>query len=144
MKKLIGIWLVAIVLVACQASVDYKKVRDEVMSFHDEVMGDHGIIVNNQMKLDTLMNGLGELKTRFPELDTIKERKQMVMLKENLNRAEEDMNDWMHQFEPDVSGKSNEEAVAYFKKEKLRIAAIDSTYKAEIKRSSAYLNQFKR
>ncbi|MNY83295.1 hypothetical protein D3C86_2259730 [compost metagenome] len=54
------------------------------------------------------------------------------------------MNDWMHNFEPDVTGKSNEDAVQYFKDEKAKIAEVDSLYKKEIASSNAYLERFKK
>nr|WP_121272324.1 hypothetical protein [Pedobacter schmidteae] len=144
MKQLIGILLVAIVATACKQNVDYKAVRDEVMKFHDVVMADHGVIVNNQMKLDTLVKDLKGLKTQFPEIDTLKEKETIKALINELTKAENSMNDWMHQFEPDVTGKSNEAAVKYFNDEKAKIAAVDSLYKREIKLSNAYLTKFKK
>jgi len=123
---------------------DYKAVRDEVMKFHDVVMADHGVIVSNQMKLDTLLKDLSGLKAKFPQADTVKEKAAITALIADLTKAEALMNDWMHQFEPDVTGKSNEAAIQYFQDEKLKIAAVDSVYKKEIKLSGAYLSQFKK
>lgn len=144
MKKITGILLAATMLAACQQGTDYKAVRDDVMKFHDVVMADHGVIVSNQMKLDTLLKDLKGLKITFPELDTLKERIAMDALKLELVKAEDAMNDWMHQFEPDITGKSNEEAVKYFEAEKKKIADIDSIYKQEIKISNEYLIKFKK
>ncbi len=144
MKRLMGIIITAIAFAACQTSMDYKKVRDDVMKFHDIVMNDHGLIVNNQMKLDTLMRDLKGLKSAFPEVDTLKEKANIIALKSQLGKAEEDMNDWMHKFEPDITGKSNEAAVSYFESEKIKIATIDSIYKKEIAASNAYLNKFRK
>lgn len=143
MKKIAGIVLLA-VLAACQQVTDYKVVRDDVMKFHDTVMADHGIIIDNQMKLDTLLKDFKALKEAFPGVDTLKERAAMTTLKLELVKAEDAMNNWMHQFEPDVTGKSNEEAVKYFKAEKKKIADIDSVYKQEIKISREYLLKFKK
>ncbi|TKC05951.1 hypothetical protein [Pedobacter frigoris] len=144
MKKITGILLVVATFIACQQGTDYKVVRDDVMKFHDVVMADHGIIVSNQMKLDTLLRDLKGLKETFPEVDTLKEQRVMNALKSELIKAEEAMNDWMHQFEPDITGKSNEEAVKYFEAEKKKIAGIDSVYKQEIKISNEYLTKFKK
>lgn len=123
-------------------SDDYKVVRDEVMQFHGKVMEDQSIIVRNQMKMDTLLKDLEGLKEKFPVIDTAKEAITLKALIGSLARADEDMNDWMHQFEPDVSGKSNDEAVNYFHQEKKKIASIDSLYKKEIERSGNYLKNF--
>jgi len=148
MKNILGILFMAIVVVACnqqqKQETDYKVVRDEVMKFHDVVMADHGVIVNNQMKLDTLLKDLKGLKSKFPDVDTLKEKDAITALVKDLTKAEDSMNDWMHKFEPDVTGKSNEVAVQYFKEEKAKIAAVDSLYKKEIGLSNAYLEKFKK
>ncbi|TCC97087.1 hypothetical protein [Pedobacter hiemivivus] len=144
MKKSIGALFIAIGAIACTQKGDYKVVRDDVMKFHDVVMADHGKIVNNQMALDTLMKDIKGLKTKFPELDTLKEKTEINALLSKLTQAEDSMNDWMHKFEPDVTGKSNEAAIKYFESEKAKIAAIDSLYKSEIKLSDDYLSKFKK
>lgn len=129
---------------ACSQNKDYKAERDEVMKFHDIVMQDQGVVVGNQMKLDSLMKDLKGLKKLKPDLDTLKEKKEMVGLIAKLAAADEEMNAWMHQFEPDVTGKSNDVAVKYFQKEKVKIAKIDSLYKQEIKISNDYLTKLKK
>lgn len=138
----------AIVVVACNSAqnkeTDYKAVRDEVMKYHDVVMADHGLVINNQMKLDTLVKDLRALKLSFPEVDTLKEKEAINAMIKELSAAEESMNDWMRNFEPDVTGKSNEVAVQYFKDEKAKIAAVDSLYKKEIVLSNAYLERFRK
>ena len=144
MKKILGVIACAMLAVACAPKQDYKAERDEVMKFHDVVMQDHGIVVNNQMKLDSLLKDLKGLKSSRPGLDTATARKEMEQLKSSLGAAEDKMNDWMHQFEPDVTGKSNEEAVKYFKGERVKIMHIDSLYKQEIKTSGAYLDKLKK
>lgn len=143
MKKITGIILLA-VFTACQQGTNYKVVRNDVMKFHDIVMTDHGTIISNQMKLDTLLTDIKALKEAFPQVDTLKERLAMTALKLELVKAEDAMNNWMHQFEPDVTGKSNEEAVKYFEAEKKKIADIDSIYKHEIKISREYLLKFRK
>lgn len=142
MRKLIGVLFVSVAAMACAPKEDYKTVRDEVMKFHDVVMVDQSTVVGNQMKLDTLLKDLKGLKTRFPAVDTIKEKAAITALIADLTKAEDGMNDWMHKFEPDASGKSNEAAVEYFKAEKAKIAAVDSLYKKEIKLSGDYLKKF--
>lgn len=138
----------AIVAIACnqqqKQEKDYKAVRDEVMQFHDLVMADHGVIVKNQMKLDSLLKDLKGLKAKFPEIDTVKEKESMTAMTRDLSKAEDHMNDWMHRFEPDITGKSNEVAVQYFKDEKAKISAIDSLYKKEISLSNVYLDKFRK
>jgi hypothetical protein len=144
MKRSIGILLITMAAIACTQKGDYKSVRDEVMKFHDVVMADHGKVINNQMALDTLLKDLKGLKLKYPEVDTIKEKAEISALLSKLTTAEDSMNDWMHKFEPDVTGKSNEAAIQYFEAEKAKIATIDSLYKVEIKESGEYLSKFKK
>ncbi|SMD12413.1 hypothetical protein [Pedobacter nyackensis] len=144
MKKSIGILLISVAAIACTQKGDYKRVRDEVMKFHDVVMADHGKIINNQMALDTLVKDLKGLKLKYPKVDTLKEKAEITALLNKLTTAEDSMNDWMHKFEPDVTGKSNDEAIQYFEAEKSKIATIDSLYKVEIKVSGEYLSKFKK
>nr|WP_294875060.1 hypothetical protein [uncultured Pedobacter sp.] len=148
MKKIIFVAFIALIAAACtqqkNGTTDYKAVRDEVMKFHDVVMGDHSALVNNQMKLDTLLKNLSGLKIKFPDVDTVKEKQVMIAMVNDLSKAEDQMNDWMHKFEPDVTGKSNEVAVQYFQDEKKKIEIIDSLYKQEIKLSDDYLSKFKK
>ena len=148
MKKIIFVAFIALIAAACtqqkNGTTDYKAVRDEVMKFHDVVMGDHSALVNNQMKLDTLLKNLSGLKIKFPDVDTVKEKQVMIAMVNDLSKAEGQMNDWMHKFEPDVTGKSNEVAVQYFQDEKKKIEIIDSLYKQEIKLSDDYLSKFKK
>lgn len=143
-KKIIAVLVLATAVSACKPTVDYKSERDEVMKFHDVVMEDHGKLVDNQMKLDTMIKSLPALKQQFPAMDTLKEKGLMKETQGRLNKAEDLMNDWMHKFEPDITGKSNDDAVLYFKGERKKIAQIDSIYKAEIKSSDAYLSKFKK
>lgn len=142
MKKILLAITLMVMAMACTTAENYKTERDEVMKFHDVVMEDQGKIVNNQMKIDTLLKDLPALQQKFPGIDTLKEKEVMSTTKGRLEKADALMNDWMHKFEPDITGKSKEEAVAYFKAERVKIVRIDSLYKAEIKASDAYLAQF--
>ena len=144
MKRSIGVLFISIAAVACTPKSDYKAVRDEVMKLHDVVMADHGKIINNQMALDTLFKDMKSVKMKLPEVDTLKEKAEISALLAKLSGAEDSMNDWMHKFEPDITGKSNEVAIVYFKSEKAKIAKIDSLYKVEIKESDGYLSKFRK
>ncbi len=144
MKGLKMILFTVVVLTGCKQQEDYKELRDEVMGFHDLVMGDQEKIVNNQMKLDTVLKTMSLIKQKSPALDTNVEKAQIYSLLKTLAIADEQMNNWMHQFEPDVSSKSNQDAVEYFKKEQVKIKKIDSIYKSQLKISDAYLVKFRK
>jgi hypothetical protein len=129
---------------ACNSKTDYKVERDKVIQLHDVVMEDQGKVVDNQMKLDTILKNLKDLKLKFPLVDTLKEKDSLKAVVAALAHSEDQMNTWMHEFEPDVTGKSNEEAVQYFLREQLKIKKVDSLYKQELKSSNAYLKKFKK
>jgi hypothetical protein len=144
MTKISGIFMLALVFASCKQQADYKASRDEVIKVHDVVMADQGKVVDQQLKLGDMLKNLSAIKASNPQIDTIKEKDSIILVRDRLNVAEESMNTWMHEFEPDVSGKSNEEAIAYFEAEKLKIQKVDTIFKAELKRAEAYLSKFKK
>jgi hypothetical protein len=127
---------------ACKPAVDYKEKREEVIKLHDVVMGDAGNVVDKQSRLQGMLKDLRGLKLKYPNIDTLKEKDSIDAVNARLEAADDAMNDWMHHFEPDVTGKSNEEAVHYFEAEKLKIQKVDSLFKREIKSADAYLAKF--
>ena len=141
-KFLIGLVLISVIGMSCSQQADYKVQRDKVIELHDEVMADQGRIVANQMKLDTMLNSLSKLKVSHPKVDTLVEKDSIRLLIDRLTKSEERMNQWMHEFEPDITGKSNEEAIKYFLNEQLKIKEVDRSYKEELKLSDAYLSKF--
>lgn len=127
---------------ACKPTVDYKEKREEVIKFHDLVMADEGEVVDKQMRLKDMMKDLGGLKLKNPKIDTLVEKDSILAVQARLEAADDAMNNWMHHFEPDITGKSNEAAVQYFEAEKLKIQKVDSLFKREIKSANAYLRKF--
>jgi hypothetical protein len=115
MNKLAGLILLASGFASCKPQTDYKEKRQEVIKVHDVVMADQGKVVDKQMQLQNMLKDLPGLVAKNPGIDTIKEQDSIVIIRDRLNNAEEAMNTWMHEFEADVTGKSNEEAVAYFR-----------------------------
>ena len=144
MKKISGMFMLVLAFTACKQQADYKATRDQVIKVHDVVMADHGKVVDQQLKLGEMLKNMSAVKANNPQLDTLKEKDSIAVVRDRLNVAEEAMNTWMHEFEPDVTGKSNDEAVAYFEAEKLKIQQVDTLFKAELKRAEAYLSKFKK
>lgn len=144
MKLFPTVWILAVMAVSCKPTSDYKTERDEVMKIHDVVMADNGVLVANEMKADSLLRDLPGLKKKYPDLDIEAEKAALNATLQRLKNAEDRMNDWMHNFEPDVTGKSDEDAVQYFRNEKVNIQKLDSMYKMEIKSSNATLSKFRK
>jgi len=135
--------LCAAIITGCKSEPDYKTVRQEVMDLHDKVMGDGEKAVKNRMVLDTLSRvKLKALKQAKPDLDTTEEKNKINLLIAKLSKADDNMMDWMHNFQPDIEGKSNEQAVKYFQREMIRIKKLDGEYKKAMDESDAYLKKF--
>ncbi|WP_256006112.1 hypothetical protein [Pedobacter deserti] len=141
-KIMTAIVLVAAISACGSQEGDYKAERQKVIEYHDIVMADHGKVVGNQRKIQALLNDLKSLKASHPMLDTIKEKDSMDLILQHLLDAEESMNDWMHEFQADITGKSNAEAIRYFQAEQRKVAKIDSLFKMHLKNSDAYLSRF--
>jgi hypothetical protein len=129
---------------ACSSGPDYKEARSEVLELHDKVMIDSEKAIRNRMKLDTLSAKMDSLKQVDPGLDTGAASQKMAVLKARLDSADEQMNTWMRAFDAEIGGKSNDEAVAYFKEEGEKVKALDSVYGVVIKESDAFLSNFKK
>jgi GTPase involved in cell partitioning and DNA repair len=127
---------------ACNPGPDYKEVRKEVIDQHDQLMMDDERVMHNKMKLDTLALNLKMLKQQQPALDTAQTRVDISELSKRLAAADDQMSEWMHHFKVDMEGKSNAEAVAYFKAEKVKVQKLDSLYKQVLNESDAYLEKF--
>jgi len=142
MKKLITISAIIIFAIACKPKADLKTIKADTMKLHDVVMGEHSKIIDNQMKIDTLLKNLDDLKSKFPTIDTASEKTEMVKLMADLVIAEESMNDWMHNFNSDFTNKSDTAVFNYYQKEHDKIAKVEQLYQAEIKKSNTYLSKF--
>ncbi|TKC02748.1 hypothetical protein FA045_04765 [Pedobacter cryotolerans] len=130
--------------VACKPKADVNTIKDETMKLHDVVMANHSKIIGHQMKIDTLLKNLVDLKTKFPSIDTAAEKLEMQKLMIDLVKAEESMNDWMHNFNGDFKNEADTAVYNYYKKEHDKIAKVDELYKSEIKKSDTYLAKFKK
>ncbi|GGE38830.1 hypothetical protein GCM10011413_00470 [Pedobacter psychrotolerans] len=127
----------------CNNETDYKVIRQEVVDLHNKVMEDGEIASKNRLMLDTLSRiGLKAFKDTQPGIDTITEQKNIAILIGKLDQVDQDMMKWMQEFEPDVEGKGNAEAVKYFEGERIKIKKLDSQYKQILNESDVYLKKF--
>lgn len=144
LKKLtFGLLTIAAIISSCKQNADFKAIRKQVLDQHDQIMIDGERAMNNKMKLDTLaMTGLLKIKEMQPALDTAVEQQHIKAITKQLNAADEQMNDWMHNFSADAKGKNDDEATRYFTAEKIKVQQLDSVYKAVLKASGDYLKKF--
>ena len=142
MKQLSLLILSFIVLASCQPKEDYKAARTEVVDIHDKVMVSTEIAIHKKMELDTLAGRMDSLQKMNVVSDTLTELKQINSLRGKLTDLDNQMTDWMHGFKPELDERTNEEAIKYFKAEKVKILALDSVYHQVLKETNAYLTKY--
>jgi len=104
----------------------------DVMNVHEKVMEVDGQVIANRMKLDTLLKD-----------NTLAAKDTTLQLSKKLTAAEDAMEDWMHKFDYEQKGKSDEEVITYMNNQKKLIMAIDSELNVAVKESDAYLKKIK-
>jgi hypothetical protein len=132
MRRIIMASTVCLVLSACSDDKKQEKAAlDQVLSVHDKVMGNDEAVMKNKMQLDTLL----KLKPN----DSV----EIKALSVKLTAAEDSMDSWMHQFEPDVTGKSQEQIITYYESQKKQVIAVDSLLSNAVTESGKYLQKTK-
>ncbi|MDB5118377.1 MAG: hypothetical protein JWQ79_3869 [Mucilaginibacter sp.] len=135
MKKIFPAILVALTLNACSDSkIEEKKALDDVINIHDKVMTNDEVLMQNKMKLDTLIKSA---------TDTA-QKTQLKAVSTKLVNADSTMEVWMQKFDPEQKGKSHGEIMAYMALQKKQVAAVDSQLKVAVKESNEYLSHFKK
>jgi len=133
-----------IFIASCKNKADYQTPRKEVLELHDKVMADGGKAENKEMQFDSLLkSGLKQLKLNQPALDTAAARTQINALNKQLGNADEQMENWMHAYNNDFKGRTEQETIDYFTAEKGKISKVDSLYKDALKSAGTYLKQLK-
>jgi hypothetical protein len=111
---------------------DTKALMDEIMQIHNKVMASDEKLMQNKMKLDTLLKN-----ANLPAKDTA------ALISTKLVAADSAMENWMHKFEPDPKGKTDDEVTGYLNDQKKQITAIDSQITTAIAQSDKYLLKVK-
>ncbi|TWI98231.1 hypothetical protein JN11_03311 [Mucilaginibacter frigoritolerans] len=133
MKKISIVLLTAFILSGCgDKRAEQKAILGDVLKIHEKVMSDDEQLTKNKMQLDTIIK-----ENKLSKLDSAK------LLSAKLVAADSLMDKWMHDFEPDQTKKSTEDAVVYMKAQKKQIMAIDSELNAAVKESNQYLIKVK-
>lgn len=116
-------------LVACQSGGNQQEqLLEEVMADHDSIMPKVGLFVRYNMALDSVIEQLPHQKSINPTLDTMAERARLLEIKGTLEDATENMNNWMVDFEPDQSDKTEQEAINYLKSEKDKLELMKTQF----------------
>jgi len=133
-----------IYITSCKNKPDYQTERKQVLDLHDRVMTDGGKAENKEMLFDSLLkSGLKQLKLKRPALDTTAATTQIAALNKQLGDADEQMENWMHAYNNDFKGKTDQETMNYFIAEKGKISKVDSLYKEALRSADIYLKDLK-
>ena len=113
MKKILITVFIGLALSACSDGKKQEKdLLNNILKVHDKLMGNDDALMKNKMQLDSLL--------KLPAKDTA-EKVNMRALDTKLLAAEEAMETWMHQFEPDVTNKSHDDVMKYYEGQKKQI-----------------------
>ena len=105
-KKLLSFLFVLFILSSCNEAEEKlsQELNDQVMQLHDQLMGKTEDVLKLKSRLDSLSNGK----------DSVNVHKIIA----SLNKADESMMDWMHQFSVDSLGKMDAvNKITYLKKQ---------------------------
>lgn len=131
-----------IFIAACKNKADYTDIRKQVLAMHDKVMADEGKAEGKEMQFKILLkSGFKKVKLIQPGLDTVTVRAQINLLNMKLNDADDQMENWMCAYKNNFKGKTDQETLAYFNEQKIKVAKLDSLYQSALKQSDNYLNQ---
>jgi hypothetical protein len=97
---------------------EQEKLQTDVMLVHDSLMMDMGKLTEKRMMLTKLTSNLDSLKKIDTSLDTTQIKTDIADQKLALSNADDAMMKWMNGFNPDYTGKSQEEIIKYLKQKK--------------------------
>lgn len=123
-----------IMLSACKDTKKQEKdALNDVIKIHDEAMAKDEQAVKNKMLLDSL------LKDRTIT-DTVKARAALSALTE----ADHGMEEWMHQFNADYTGKSHEQIIRYLNDQKKQVNQMNRQLAKAVNQSNQVITTYKK
>lgn len=138
MKLLIPIFLFcAIAITSCgdkdkSASEELSK---KVMVIHDEVMPKMGDIMKYKKQLNTKIDELTKAGQE-QNADQIESLKKAV---EDLDNSHDGMMNWMHQFNRNFESEVQDDVIAYFQDQMIKIEKVANTTNAALKNAEKLL-----
>jgi hypothetical protein len=134
MKKIVLIVLTGAFLLGCGDKKAAKKAAlDSVISIHDNVMAADDQLLKNKRDLDTLI-----------KKNNLSLRDSAALLSTRAADADSAMDIWMHNFDFEHKGKSDDETITYMHTQKKQIMAIDSQMTKAVAESNKYLAKIKK
>jgi len=133
MEKKITIIATALIILfsSCKTEPMANDIKKEVLNIHDKLMIDGEKVVKNRMALDSVLKS-NKIKSSQDSLNI----SDLVI---RLNKADENMMDWMHFFKDDFKGKNEQEDLEYYKSQMIKIRAVEDEYITVTKASDSVL-----
>ncbi|TSD66861.1 hypothetical protein FFF34_005520 [Inquilinus sp. KBS0705] len=134
MKKIFAAAVLSFVLFSC---TDTKKqeqdLLNEVIKVHDQVMAKDELVITNKMQLDTLLK-----QNKAPDVNMV-----ATGLTKQLDTADAHMENWMHKFDAENTGKSHDQVMKYLADQKKQIQDIDKELNEAIASSAKFIKENK-
>lgn len=137
------VMLFGLIAIACSSPNSNIQLQQEVLAVHDSIMPKMGTFVRDNLKIETLLNGMDSLKQIDPAIDTALEKEKLGTLQTNLQAANDSMTDWMHAFDPAQEDKKPEEIQSYLQQELEKIQALKETFVKAEEESKQVLEKYK-
>jgi hypothetical protein len=122
---------------------EQEKLQTDVMLVHDSLMMDMGKLTEKRMMLTKLTSNLDSLKKIDTSLDTTQIKTDIADQKLALSNADDAMMKWMNGFNPDYTGKSQEEIIKYLKDQKLKIDSVKTMLGQSLSNSNSLISKLK-
>ncbi len=143
---LFGVFIATLGLSACGGD-NPKKLQEDlqeaVIATHDSVMADMGLLMERKIQINKITRHLDSLKSVNTSLDTVQAKAELTQTVEQLAIADEGMMTWMHNFDPDYTGKSHEEIMEYLNNQKLKIDLVERSIRNVIIKSDSIIAVYK-
>jgi hypothetical protein len=134
MKLFTIIAALAMLLSACTDTKKQEKdVLQEVIKIHDEAMVKSEQAIKGKMLLDSMLKANSNLQKT--EINTVIN---------NLTTADKQMEDWMHQFNADNTGKSHEEIMQYLADQKKKVDEVNNRLNKAVSQSNQFIATHKK
>ncbi len=106
-----------------------KAALDSVINVHDKIMGEDEQLMKNKLLLDSLVS------KNTPAKDSAVAWISRVVL------ADSAMSTWMHNFDPDMKGKSHDQKMGYLGQQKKLIKRLDTQMNVAVTGSRDFLRK---
>lgn len=140
MNKIAFLAIASLAIAACgtngNGATTVKALQDSTIKIHDEIMPQIAHFDRDAVKIDSILANLKAIKTARTDLDTTATRKELSVLKANLESATDHMMDWMKGYNPDSTD------VKYFETELQKVSDMKKIFDNVSKESEGKLKNF--